>query len=105
MLLLLSLAALAAAKTPVGVMKRDAPSVTCDNSTIPHQIRLAYAGPNGMAVSWNTNSKLAQPLVVYGTHQNLLTGVASSDISITYPTSSTYNNHVKIFGLKPNTQY
>jgi hypothetical protein len=31
--------------------------------------------------------------------------VASSDVSITYDTSLTYNNHVKITGLTPDTMY
>lgn len=31
--------------------------------------------------------------------------VAKSNVSVTYPTSRTYNNHVKLQGLKPGTQY
>jgi acid phosphatase type 7 len=38
------------------------------NATTPMQVRLAYAGPNGMTVSWNTYEHLAQPAVYYGTY-------------------------------------
>jgi hypothetical protein len=69
------------------------------------QIRLAYAGDTGMTVSWNTFSQLSHPSVRYGRHPKLLTEVAFSDVSITYKTSTTYNNHVKITGLEPNTLY
>lgn len=69
------------------------------------QLRLAYAGPTGMVVSWNTYSKLERPTVRYGRTPWALTHSASSNISITYPTSTTYNNHVKITGLEPNTLY
>ena len=71
----------------------------------PLQIRLAYAGPRGMAVSWNTNSKLPEPTVFYGRSESPLDRHASSRISTTYPTSSTYNNHVIIVGLEPATTY
>ncbi|KAH8691669.1 Metallo-dependent phosphatase-like protein [Talaromyces proteolyticus] len=69
------------------------------------QMRLAYAGDQGMMVSWNTFSKLDTPSVRYGRHPNKLDKSAHSDISVTYPTSTTYNNHVKITGLKPDTLY
>ena len=70
----------------------------------PFQIRLAYAGPGGMAVSWNTNSQLPEPTVFYGQSERLDRRV-SSRISTTYPTSSTYNNHVVIVGLELDTTY
>lgn len=76
-----------------------------NNGTTPMQLRLAYAGPTGMVVSWNTYSKLEQPTVRYGLSPWALTNTASSDVSITYNTSTTYNNHVKITGLEPNTLY
>jgi hypothetical protein len=75
----------------------------CTENMDPTQIRLAYHGDSGMAVSWNTNQKLSNPTVYYGTDE--LDNSASSDVSITYPTSSTYNNHVVITGLKPDTRY
>lgn len=76
-----------------------------DNSTVPMQIRLAYAGEGGMHVSWNTYSQLSNPTVRYGVKPDALVRQASSDVSVTYKTSTTYNNHVKITGLRPNTQY
>jgi acid phosphatase type 7 len=106
MFFILTLAVVATAfKTPVGVFKRDTPTTVCDNTIVPVQVRLAYASPNGMAVSWNTNSKLAVPTVFYGTNPSHLNSIATSSISVTYATSTTYNNHVKIYGLQPNTKY
>ncbi|KAM6493398.1 Metallo-dependent phosphatase-like protein [Amanita muscaria] len=69
------------------------------------QLRLAYAGPTGMVVSWNTFSKLSRPTVRYGREPKALAHTAFSTVSVTYPTSLTYNNHVKLTGLQPNTQY
>lgn len=80
---------------------RDLPS----DPTTPSQHRLAYSNDDGMAVSWNTIEQLARPSVQYGLSPSNLDQTASSDISITYQTSSTYNNHVKITGLKPHTTY
>jgi acid phosphatase type 7 len=76
----------------------------CNENTEPIQVRLAYYGDRGMSVSWNTKQKLSRPTVYFGTGSDL-DGSASSDISITYPTSSTYNNHVTIGGLQPDTRY
>ena len=75
------------------------------NSSINSQTRLAYAGPNGMMVSWNTFAHIETPTVLYGLSPNELTSVATSDVSVTYETSLTYNNHVKVTGLKPDTTY
>ncbi len=69
------------------------------------QIRLAYAGDTGMHVSWNTYGQLPSPSVRYGTDPNHLDQVAYSDVSVTYQTSTTYSNHVKITGLKSDTIY
>lgn len=77
----------------------------CSRQTAPMQAHLAYAGDHGMTVSWNTHSKLHQPYVRYGHHAEALDQWAHSDISVTYPTSTTYNNHVKIIGLQPDTLY
>ena len=76
-----------------------------DNGLTPMQLRLAYAGATGVYVSWNTKSQLDQPTVHWGTSPDQLIHSTSSDVSITYQTSSTYNNHVKIEGLCPDTQY
>lgn len=72
---------------------------------INSQVRLAYAGSTGMYVSWNTWTKLALPTVRYGLSANSLNLTATSNVSVTYPTSLTYNNHVKITGLKSDTLY
>ncbi|KAJ8098545.1 Metallo-dependent phosphatase-like protein [Lipomyces tetrasporus] len=79
-------------------------SAATDN-TINSQIRLAYAGDNGMYVSWNTFEQLSSPTVHYGLSPHALIKHASSNLSITYATSLTYNNHVKLTGLKPDTTY
>src|SRR6266536_670037 len=75
------------------------------STTTPMQLRLAYAGSTGMVISWNTFSQMPNPTVRYGRSPSALTERASSNISVTYPTSLTFNNHVKITGLQPNTLY
>ena len=79
-----------------------------DDPFEPVQIRQAYAGPTGMLVSWNTFSKLpATPSVHYGFSPEFLPFVSSSRNaeSVTYPTSLTFNNHVRLTNLFPNTKY
>ena len=76
----------------------------CTENTEPMQVRLAYYGDRGMSISWNTNQKLSKPTVYFDTSPNVHSS-ASSDMSVTYPTSSTYNNHVTITGLQPDTRY
>lgn len=75
------------------------------NATINSQLRLAYAGATGMYVSWNTFERLERPTIHYGLTPTELNMTATSNISITYHTSLTYNNHVKIMNLKPDTIY
>jgi hypothetical protein len=75
------------------------------NVSVNSQVRLAYAGPRGMSVSWNTFYELSKPTVLYGYSADALDFSVSSDISFTYETSLTYNNHVKITGLIPDTTY
>ena len=70
----------------------------------PLQHRLAYAGTNGMTVSWSTYAQLQAPQVFYGESPFDLSAVATG-YSVTYPTSRVYDNHVKITGLKANTKY
>ena len=74
----------------------------------PVQIRSAYAGPTGMMVSWNTFSELpSSPTVKYGFTPNDLPFSSSPENgqSVTYPTSLTFNNHVRLTNLLPNTKY
>lgn len=78
---------------------------TVDSATYPLQIRIAYQGTEAMMVSWNTFKQLEKPTVHYGEHPWHLDQVATSQESITYPTSLTYNNHVNITGLRPDTMY
>ena len=78
---------------------------TVNLPTDPVQIRLAYQGPFAMMVSWNTFEQLPNPTVSYGTDPDDLSLSASSSVSVTYPTSLTYNNHVNITGLSPFTTY
>lgn len=70
----------------------------------PSQHRLAFAGADGMAVSWNTFDKIENPTVYYGNSPNSLNYTAHGE-SITYPTSTTYSNHVKLSGLEPGSVY
>ena len=74
----------------------------------PVQIRSAFAGPTGMQVSWNTSSQLpAIPTVQFGFVPEFLPFVSSPENgqSVTYPTSLTFNNHVLLTNLLPNTKY
>jgi hypothetical protein len=80
------------------------PAVVCNANTVPKQLRIAYAGPGAMAVSWNTNQKLWNPFVDFG-KENEIDKTASSSISTTYATSSTYNNHVTLTKLQSDTVY
>lgn len=75
------------------------------NVSLNSQVRTAYAGPYGITISWNTYYQLSQPTVHYGLSPQSLSQVAVSTNSSTYPSSLTYNNHVRISGLQPNTQY
>lgn len=101
MLFPLSELAVLALATTVSAHNKD----WCNEKTKPMQIRLAYAGPTGMSVSWNTNQQLHRPTVNFGRSSWRLSNSASSETSITYPTSSTWNNHVTLTGLAPDTKY
>lgn len=79
--------------------------LAASNGTTPMQIRLAYAGDTGMYVSWNTYLQPPQPTVQYGKHPAYLTQSASSNVSVTHQTSTTYNNHKKLEGLEPGSTY
>jgi hypothetical protein len=79
-----------------------------ENAFEPVQVRLAYAGATGMQISWNTFSRLPSPPTVrYGFKQDLLPFVSSPENaeSVTYPTSLTFSNHVRLEHLHPNTKY
>lgn len=89
-------------KTSFAILQvRDLP----ENKVAPVQHRLAYAGDTGMVVSWNTYQQLEAPWVQYGLSPDSLDQTAESLESITYPTSITWNNHVVIKDLQPDTTY
>ncbi|KAK9485781.1 Metallo-dependent phosphatase-like protein [Lipomyces starkeyi] len=74
------------------------------NKLEPLQHRLAYAGKTGMYVSWNTYAEVKNPTVYYGENIWDLSSTATG-ISITYSSSLTWSNHVKVTGLKQDTTY
>lgn len=79
-----------------------------DGKDLPQQVHLALAGENahgvsdGMAVSWLTQNKTSTSVVKYGTesseYPNIAHGTCSSYLF-------TWDHHVVITGLKPNTKY
>lgn len=75
------------------------------SNTAPEQIHLAYASDRGMTVSWNTPSHLSRPTVRFGSSKWNLNRYAWSDVSVTYPTSTTFSNHVTLTELQPDTVY
>jgi len=75
------------------------------NKSLNSQVRSAYHGSTGVIISWNTYDQLSNPTVHYGLDPTQLTQVAVGNVSITYQTSLTYNNHVQLSGLLPNMQY
>ncbi|KAJ5745944.1 hypothetical protein N7520_011126 [Penicillium odoratum] len=100
---LLSLATIGyTASLPTGF--KDALLECHGKKTAPEQLHFNYAGDRGMMISWNTQSKLEFPTVRYGRGSSL-DEIAYSEISVTYPTSTTYSNHVLIEGLQPDTEY
>lgn len=80
-------------------------AATANAYTMNSQVRLAYHGDKGMMVSWNTFDVVNNPSVQWGLSRDRLDKIATSDVSVTYPTSQTYNNHVLISGLRPDTTY
>lgn len=78
---------------------------TVESPTQPVQMRIAYDGPYGVTISWNTFEQIRNPTVHFGEEPFFLYRTASSQDSTTYPTSLTYNNHVKLNGLRPGAQY
>lgn len=78
---------------------------TVDSPTEPVQMRIAFNGPFGVTISWNTFEKINNPTVRFAEEPIYLYRTASSSDSTTYPTSLTYNNHVELNGLLPDTQY
>lgn len=80
------------------------PGSVPNNLLEPVQHRLAYAGPTGMTVSWNTYSEIKKPAVYYGENVWDLSAIAYGT-SETFETCPTWSSHVTIDGLKPDTTY
>jgi hypothetical protein len=78
--------------------------LVCNDETFPTQIRLAYQNDRGMAVSWNTKVQLSKPTVSWGLDTKLAQS-SWSDVSTTYQSSTTWNNHVIVRIIKPDTLY
>lgn len=76
-----------------------------DTSTPASQFRLAFNGPRGVSVSWNTPSQLDNPVVFYGEESHHLPFTSSPGTSTTFESAVSYDNHVTISGLKPFTKY
>ena len=58
-----------------------------------------------MTVAWNTFKPLTKPTVRYGLSPHSLVHKVSSSSSITYNTSRTWANTVKLAHLRPFTEY
>lgn len=87
-----------------GAMAMPAAYPIPDDTTAASQYRLAFAGCDGMSISWNTYEQVKYPMVKYGTCRDTL-AYSNKGRSSTYPTSTTWNNHVKLKGLQPDTLY
>lgn len=75
------------------------------NKSLNSQVRSAFHGSTGITISWNTYGQLLGPSVHYGLIPSRLDQIAIGNVSVTYDTSLTYNNHVAISDLLPNMQY
>lgn len=77
-------------------------------SDAPTQVHVALAGSdsqgnsNTIAVSWNTQNQTATTVVKYGTQSGVYTESASGRSSAYY---ETFNHHVVLNALAPNTKY
>lgn len=69
------------------------------------QFRLAFNGPGGMTVSWNSRDHESNPVVYYGLDPHNLNYTSQPGVSSKYQTAVTYDNHVELTGLKPFTKY
>eukprot|EP00043_Microstomoeca_roanoka_P020835 m.254205 g.254205 ORF g.254205 m.254205 type:complete len:458 (-) comp17801_c0_seq1:293-1666(-) len=78
------------------------------DSTMPEQIHIALAGKdasgnsNGMTISWQTQVKTATSAVKYGLNATALSMTAYGNSSSYFVT---YDHHVTLYKLQPNTRY
>jgi hypothetical protein len=88
----------------------------CLADLVPDQIRLAFAGNNGVSVGWHTyNCPLSSknpnpnPLVIYGTSKSALTSVSINGNSTVYDTKNilriSWFYYVELQNLSPSTVY
>lgn len=75
-----------------------------DPTSPASQFRLAYNGPTSVTVSWNTPSNVEFPTVYYGESPYALNSSATGS-STTFDTATTWDNHVTLTGLTPDTKY
>ncbi|KAK9465234.1 Metallo-dependent phosphatase-like protein [Lipomyces arxii] len=87
-----------------GLAQINVPGSIPQNPVEPLQHHVAYAGVNGMTVSWHTYAEIDDPTVFYGTDIWNLSNTAVGE-SVTFATSQTWANHVKLTGLEPDTTY
>ena len=79
-------------------------ALSCVATDRPIQQRIALL-PDGMTVSWSTESPLdGPPQAFYGLSPNSLTSSAHG-FSAHYDSSTTYFHHVELHGLMANTTY
>lgn len=75
---------------------------------VPTQVHIALAGQdangdsNSMAVSWNTKGATTTSTVKFGTSSGVYSSAATGSASSYY---ETFNHHVILGALSPNTQY
>jgi hypothetical protein len=70
-----------------------------------HADSLGLCRSGGYGSQLEHKATVVQPTVYFGNDIHHLNRFASSSISTTYPSSSTYNNHVTITGLELDTTY
>lgn len=107
-------ATLLAAALAIGVLVTPAAAIPKVENPVPAnilepvQFRIAFAGSKAgesAAVSWNTYGQISgEPTLRYGLDPDNLSKSASGK-STTYATSTTWNHHVLLEGLQPDTVY
>lgn len=73
-----------------------------EDTTVPNQVHIALAGPDGMTISWQTTDQTPTSIVRYGTTSGAYTLEATGTSSTYY---KTYDHHVKLSNLSPATTY
>ena len=71
-------------------------------NTVPEQVHTAFAGPNGLAISWFTLNATATSTVLYGLDSKL--DQSASGKALNYGMDG-FHHHVVIKNLEPHTAY